>query len=44
MDRRATLELEALHEIGTVLWRGGDIDKSFRSSEPIVRAARSMQD
>src|SRR5689334_11635613 len=43
MDRRATLELEALHEIGTVLWRGGDINKSFTSTLTILRLVLEME-
>ncbi|MFL5273051.1 MAG: nif-specific transcriptional activator NifA [Anaeromyxobacteraceae bacterium] len=43
MDRRATLELEALHEIGTVLWRGGDINKSFTSALTILRLVLEME-
>jgi Nif-specific regulatory protein len=43
MDRRAKLELEALHEIGTVLWRGGDINKSFTSTLTILRLVLEME-
>jgi Nif-specific regulatory protein len=43
MNRRAQLELEALHEVGTVLWRGGDINKSFTSTLTILRLVLEME-
>ncbi|HET9594378.1 MAG TPA: nif-specific transcriptional activator NifA [Anaeromyxobacteraceae bacterium] len=43
MARRAKLELEALHEIGGVLWRGGDINKAFTSTLTILRLVLEME-
>jgi Nif-specific regulatory protein len=43
MERRAGLELEALHEIGAVLWRPGDINKAFTSTLTILRLVLEME-
>jgi Nif-specific regulatory protein len=43
MERRARLELEALHEIASVLWRGGDINKAFTSTLTILRLLLEME-
>ncbi len=43
MDRRAALELEALHEIGKVLWLGTDLNKAFTSTLTILRLTLEME-
>jgi len=43
MDRRALLELEALHEIGSVLFRDGDINKALTSTLTILRLVLEME-
>jgi Nif-specific regulatory protein len=43
MNRRTTLELEALHEVAGVLWRGGDINKAFTSTLTILRLVLEME-
>ena len=42
-DRRAALELEALHEIGKVLWLGTDLNKAFTSTLTILRLTLEME-
>jgi Nif-specific regulatory protein len=43
MDRRALLEIEALHEIGSVLFRDGDINKALTSTLTILRLVLEME-
>src|SRR6266498_3103853 len=43
MDRRAALELEALHEIGKVLWLGTDLNKAFTSALTILGLTLEME-
>jgi len=43
MDRRAALELEALHEISKVLWLGTDLNKAFTSTLTILGLTLEME-
>ena len=43
MERRAQLEVEALHEISGVLWRGGDMNKAFTSTLTILHLVLEME-
>ncbi len=43
MNARAALEMEALHEIAGVLFRGGDINKAFTSTLTILRLVLEME-
>ena len=43
MDRRAELELEALHQIAGLVFRGGDINKAFTSALIVLRLTLEME-